>query len=373
VRITERDFFQRYERVSVSVESYSDVYVTVFRIDTDGRIRVLYPRDPSDNNFVLAGRTYRIPNPYGQRGDHAFVVDDYPGVGYVYVVASLEPFDYRPYIRNDHWEWRYVAHNGRITGDPYVAFVEVVEQILPRGGFWSFDVVPYFVERQHQYPRFLCYECHTYVPHPAWDPYASACPRFQVQVFEYVVRYPTVVYPTTRVVGPASTVRPRYVMKPRSSAEPFVSRVRRETDPRDTRTPERGVRGSDLGGVGTVPAPVRAPTRRVTNAGSDDAPERRAGGVGGLLRRLFGGGSDADDKSRREPTVQREGDEKAKQVRPKLERREPSSTANPSTRRTPEQPVRSQPRRGASERRPASQTSGRRTTRPATRVNPRNR
>lgn len=373
VRITERDFFQRYERVSVSIESYTDAYVTVFRIDTDGRMRVLYPRDPGDNNFVLNGRTYRIPNPYDQRGEHAFVVDDYPGVGYVFVVASVKPFDYQSYVRNDHWEWRNVAHNGRITGDPYVGFVEVVEQILPVGDeAWSFDVVPYFVERQHPYPRFLCYECHAYVPHPAWDTYGAWCPRFQVQVFEDAIRYPTVIYPTTRVVGPVSTVRPRYVIQPRSATDPFVTRVRSEEEPSKPRAPERGVRGSDFGGVGTVPAPVRAPTRRTSNEESNRTREQpSSGGVGGLLRRIFGGGD--DDRNRREPAVQRDGDGKAKQVRPKLERREPTGAAGSTTRRKPEQQTSSGPQAQSSERRSAPQSSGRRTTRPTTRVNPRNR
>ncbi|MEE8573343.1 MAG: DUF4384 domain-containing protein, partial [Gemmatimonadota bacterium] len=340
VRITERDYFQRYERVSVTVESSTDAYLTVFRVDTDGRIRVIYPRDPRDNNFVAAGHSYRIPNPYGQRGEHAFVVDDYPGVGYVFVVASHDPFNYQPYVRNDHWEWRNVAHDGRITGDPYVGFVEVVEPMLPlEDAVWSFDVVPYFVEKQHPYPRFLCYECHTYLPHPVWDTYGDGCPRFRILVFEDAIRYPTMIYPSTRVVGPTSTVRPRYVIQPRSQAEPFVTRVRREDEPSGRRAPERGVRGTDVGGVGTVPAPVRAPTRRVTSEESNETRRQpSSGGVGGFLRRLFGGGD--DDKDRREPTVQREGDEQGKQVRPKLERRERTGGVNPTTKRKPEQPTR---------------------------------
>jgi hypothetical protein len=383
VRITERDYFQRYERVAVAVESSGDAYLTVFRVDTDGRMRVIYPRGPQDNNFVVAGRSYSIPNPYGQRGDHAFVVDDYPGVGYVFVVASREPFNYQPYVRNEHWEWRNVAQDGRLTGDPYVAFVEVVEPMLPSGdAAWSFDVVPYFVEKQHPYPRFLCYECHTYLPHPAWDTYGDWCPRFRIVVFEDAIRYPTVVYPANRVVGPTSTVRPRYVIEPRGEdeAEPFVTRVRREDDPPDRRTPEPGVRGTDIGGVGTVPAPVRAPTRRV--AGDQPSARREEpsrGGVGGFLRRLFGGGD--DDKPRQEPTVQRDGDDKDKKVRPKLERRERPGGTDPTAKRKPEQPTRptartrsdAQPQTTPSERRPASRPSAGRTTRASARPTVRNR
>jgi hypothetical protein len=381
VRITERDFFHRYERVTVYVESSADAYVTVFRVDTDGRIRVMYPRDPQDNNFVAAGRTYRIPNPYGQRGDHAFVVDDYPGVGYVFVAASAEPFDYQPYVRNEHWEWRTVAQSGRITGDPYVGFVEVVEPMLgSSGAVWSFDVVPYFVEKQHPYPRFLCYECHTYMPHPAWDTYGDWCPRFRIVVFEDAIRYPTVIYPSTRVVGPNATVRPRYVIQPRTQAEPFVTRVRRDGDGPARSVPERGVGGADVGGIGTVPAPVRSPTRRV--AGEEQPARREApsgSGLGGFLRRLFGGGS--DERPSQEPTIRREGDDKDSTVKPKLERREPTGTVRPTTRRKPEQPTSSttrsrpstRPETATTTRRPGSQPPARRTTRPAVRPSSRNR
>src|SRR5881628_2491755 len=40
----------------VSFRTEQDAYVTLFRVDTDGRVRVLYPREPWDDNFARVER-----------------------------------------------------------------------------------------------------------------------------------------------------------------------------------------------------------------------------------------------------------------------------------------------------------------------------
>src|SRR5512140_3346852 len=47
---TEDDVYRRGDRVHVYFRTERDAYVTIFRVDTDGRVRVIYPRDPSDDN-----------------------------------------------------------------------------------------------------------------------------------------------------------------------------------------------------------------------------------------------------------------------------------------------------------------------------------
>jgi len=68
-----------------------DAFVTILRVDTDGRVRVLFPREPWEDNFARGGRDYEV-----QGGDDrdAFYIDDYPGVGYLFAVASADPFVY---------------------------------------------------------------------------------------------------------------------------------------------------------------------------------------------------------------------------------------------------------------------------------------
>jgi hypothetical protein len=75
VRITDRDVFARRDPVEVAFRTDRDGYVTVLRVDTDGRMRVLFPADPEDGNYVAGGREFRVPNVYGYDVDHAFAID----------------------------------------------------------------------------------------------------------------------------------------------------------------------------------------------------------------------------------------------------------------------------------------------------------
>src|SRR5436190_21337761 len=84
--------YTRGERVRLFFRLDQDAYVTIFRVDTDGRVRVLFPRDPWEDNFARAGRDLEIDG--RQLGSDAFTIDDYPGVGYLFAVASADAFVY---------------------------------------------------------------------------------------------------------------------------------------------------------------------------------------------------------------------------------------------------------------------------------------
>src|SRR3954468_23822246 len=84
--------YTRGERVRLYFRLDQDAYVTVFRVDTDGRVRVLFPRDPWEDNFARGGRDFEVDG--RALGTDAFSIDDYPGVGYLFAVASADPFTY---------------------------------------------------------------------------------------------------------------------------------------------------------------------------------------------------------------------------------------------------------------------------------------
>jgi hypothetical protein len=303
VRIGDRDVYARRDPVVVSFRTSGEGFVTVFRVDTDGRVRVLFPADPGDPNFVAADREHRVPNPYGYRVEHAFAIDDYPGIGYVFAVVSLDPFDYGPMVRNGHWEYRALGSAGRITGDPYVAMSEIVELTLPAGyGAYSFDVVPYYVGARYEYPRFVCYDCHAYHAYPVWDPYRHWCGTFKVVIYDRPLWYPATLYPATqRVVRGGVGLGPQFVIEGRTQTEPHVVYATAV----DRRQPNGdGVRGRDLGGVGSVPAPTEA--------------DERGGGIGGFIRRLFG---DSDEATTRRPTAPDVTTPDPPERQPQLERR----------------------------------------------------
>jgi uncharacterized protein DUF4384 len=259
------------EDARVFLRADRDAYVALFRVDTDGRVRVLFPRDPWDDGFVRAGREFEVG---GNHGDDAFEIDDYPGVGYVFAVASADPFDFDAITRGDHWDYRVIA-DGRVRGDPYVALTDLAERIVPPGyDDWDYDITPYYVDQHYDYPRFLCYDCHNYATFSYWNPYAYSCVRFRIVVFDDPYYYPYRYYGGRRVVFTRPLrPQPRFIFKDRNGVgdDRFVTRERERPINDNGR---RGVRGADLGGRGSIPIPDV--NRRGGTGGRDggDRPDR---------------------------------------------------------------------------------------------------
>jgi hypothetical protein len=260
---TSGEVFEQGDRAHVWFKSKEDAFVTVFRVNTDGRVRVLYPQRPWHNNFVPADHRLEVWSPSFEHARYAFTVNDYPGTGYIFAVASRVPFDYRLFVESDHWDYRNIGYYGRITGDPYVALMDMVDHIVPATAYdeYSYDIYPYQVGRRHDYPRFLCYDCHAYVAYPSWNPYLHSCAKFRIVVYDDPYYYPARAYAGTRVVY----VRPRrvearYVFRRWASGESFLTNVgARPVNPYGRRVASTRTTARDVGGVGAVPAPVRRP------------------------------------------------------------------------------------------------------------------
>jgi hypothetical protein len=257
------NLFRRGDRARVYFRTDEDAYVTIVRIDTDGRVDILFPEDPYDNAEVRGGHTYRV---YGH-GHESFVINDYPGMGYIFAIASWEPFDYERVSRGRQWDYRYAG--GRVHRDPYEAARDFAELLLvDTRAAYSFDVTEYHVERRVSYPRFLCYDCHAYRPYPVWNPYSHACVKFRIVVWDDPYYYPYRRYGGRRVVYVRERVRePRYEFKelPRGSRPSNATLVeyRKRTTTTDQRRPgspiaddnvgrRRGTEGSSVGSSGAT-------------------------------------------------------------------------------------------------------------------------
>jgi Domain of unknown function (DUF4384) len=265
------------QAVRVSFQTDQDAYVTVLRVDTDGRVRVLFPREPWEDNFARGGRVYEVQ---GIASFVGFRADDYPGEGYVFAVASPDPFAYDPIESDQRWNYEMMADGGRIRGDPYAALTELAARIVPPGdGDWDYDISPYYVQQHYDYPRFLCYDCHTYASFRSWNPYNYSCVRFRIVMFDDPYYYPYRSYGGTRVVFRRPLrPEPRFIFKDRRSADAFVTRVR-QRPVNDSRRREVGVRGRDIGGRGTLPHPDATAPRdrsRVPGQRTDDRGMNRS-------------------------------------------------------------------------------------------------
>ena len=266
--------YARGQGVRIHFRADRDAFVTILRVDTDGRVRVLFPREPWEDNFARGGRDYEVQ---GGADRDAFYVDDYPGVGYIFAVAAGDPFVYDQIETSDHWDYRTIA-DGRVRGDPYVALTELAQRIVPDGySDWDYDIAPYYVQQHYDYPRFLCYDCHSYVSYPYWSPYDYTCVRFRIVVFDDPYYYPYRYYGGTRVVFTRPyRPEPRFIFKDRQTSDAFITRVR-ERPVNDDRRRDVGVRGRDLGGTGVIPPPNIVPPRRRPGDDQGDDDDRGRG------------------------------------------------------------------------------------------------
>lgn len=174
------------EAVTVYFKTSEDCFVTVYNIDTDGNIGILFPTLPGEGNYVEGGATYYIPMP---EHESFFVIDEPAGMGYVEAVASHQPFSLAG--------WPFYAQGGsqphhaegvveRISGDPFLAIEEINSKILPFGEDvpYADDFAVYYVETVVDYPRYVCNDCHT-PAYYSYDPYYYPCSYVNIVVFDY--------------------------------------------------------------------------------------------------------------------------------------------------------------------------------------------
>ncbi|NNF13560.1 MAG: DUF4384 domain-containing protein [Gemmatimonadetes bacterium] len=335
---------ERGDEVRVYYRTSHDAYGAIFRIDTDGRISLVYPQHPDADPFVVGGRDYRLVFSEGAR----WRVREDPGVGYFFMLASYQPLDFSLFGWNEDGGWDLRGVGDRVYQDPYVAIDDYVAAVLPdwETAGYALDFLEYNVDEAHDYPRFLCYDCHDYRPYSNWDPYARACSSFQVVIWDDPYFYPGFRYLGTRVVfarpiGP----RPRYSVTARlvgSGPRPIVRS--RPAPPRRTAVYKEAPRGArSVVPRRTSPTAASRPSAAGSRAGS----VRR--GTGSSLRQpplpsarrgippTVRGTPASGSTSRARPTLQR---------RPSgaMGRTRPGRTPSTSGRATPTRPPRGVPR-----------------------------
>ena len=92
------------DAVRASVQVGADGYLLVLHADPDGRIRVLFPLDPTDDASVRGGRTYDLRT----RGDRRdlFIAEWSRGNGTILAAVSREPLQVSEFSANGHWDYR---------------------------------------------------------------------------------------------------------------------------------------------------------------------------------------------------------------------------------------------------------------------------
>jgi uncharacterized protein DUF4384 len=140
------NYFQRGDKARVNVRLADDGYLLVLRADAEGRVRVLFPLDPSSDNFVRGHETIEVRG----RGDReAFFVDDREGSGLVLAARSTTPFKFDEFVRGDHWDYRVL--DARQAGDDKEAALLDMAQRMTAEGRFDYDAVTYAVASARAY------------------------------------------------------------------------------------------------------------------------------------------------------------------------------------------------------------------------------
>ena len=127
------------DRAKVEVRAKDDGYLIVFHVDPDGHLRVLFPLDPDQDNFVRGGRKYEIR---GRGGRESFEVDNKVGKGTVYAAVSRDPLHFDGYVLGDHWDYRALAPS-RLPDDAESELNDIVRRLAQTD--FDYDLLNYYV------------------------------------------------------------------------------------------------------------------------------------------------------------------------------------------------------------------------------------
>ncbi len=136
------DQFRSGDNARVYVETARDGYLIVLHADPQGRVRVLFPLDPSDDEFVRGGRRQELR---GRSDRDAFQVDDDDGSGTVLAAVTPDPFTFTEFVRNDHWDFRALGGpSASVRTDPLAGLLDIVQRMAGETHF-DYDDATYVV------------------------------------------------------------------------------------------------------------------------------------------------------------------------------------------------------------------------------------
>jgi len=216
------------ERIRVYFRTSRDCYVTLYNVDTQGYVHLLYPAGPADQHLVIGGRLYRIPS---SSSPYDLTIGGPPGIEYLEAVASVEPFQAGLpwYLDSEYGDWEedpwtlygsdyedyaedydYYVERGIVRGDPFLAIESINRRVIPPdypSSDYATAYASFYVGRRVEYPRYVCYDCHW--DHPGFDPYRTGCVIFDIRIDRTWVYSPRIV---------VRDYRPRYYYNLRETA-----------------------------------------------------------------------------------------------------------------------------------------------------------
>jgi hypothetical protein len=149
------------DRAKVYAKSARDTYLIVLRSDGAGRVRVLFPLDPQDEQRITGGKKHELK---GRGGREAFVADDTSGAGTVLAAISDKPFRFDQFAQDGLWNTRALS-NPRVRDDAEAGLLGLVQRMKTPDQHFDYDVAHYVVS--DRYARDLYSYPYPYTG-PAW-------------------------------------------------------------------------------------------------------------------------------------------------------------------------------------------------------------
>src|SRR6478672_3989386 len=137
------------QRIRAFFQSDPGAYVTILRVSTTGDVRILYPRPPSTQQPYRLDRLVDDEVPFSN--SLGFYLNEPEGVGFVFAVASFEPFDYRSITRSGQWSTYQLT--GTRYSDPYDVVSRFIDNTLPTNVDYSTDYIQYQIAGTLYRPR----------------------------------------------------------------------------------------------------------------------------------------------------------------------------------------------------------------------------
>jgi Domain of unknown function (DUF4384) len=167
------------DRAKVYAKAANAGYLVVLRADIDGRVRVLFPLDPTDDQRIARDKKYELK---GRGGREAFVTDDTTGSGTVLAAYSRTPFHFEQFQKDGHWNVDALSGGGLkdVQADPEAQLRGIVERMQASGEHFDYDAATYTVAAAPKYVRTLDpwpYYGYGYYGWPGWWGYGWG-PRF---------------------------------------------------------------------------------------------------------------------------------------------------------------------------------------------------
>jgi hypothetical protein len=124
------------DRARVYARAADSGYLVVLRADENGRVRVLSPIDPGNDQHVRGGKKYELK---GRGGREAFVAEDSTGQGVVLAAWSRTPFTFDRYVKDGRWDTDKLSGTGLRTGDAETRLMSIVDDMQRPGGHFGYN------------------------------------------------------------------------------------------------------------------------------------------------------------------------------------------------------------------------------------------